>query len=368
MPLPSPGSPAALSLLLAQMPSAPSVPRADEALQSLVPSILRQPNYSPTSTIPSQLRVMNTLEHHASQQLPSLGISAGQVLEKDIDEDHSAGTGSQYPTDPLPEAEISDSLESSSQGGSNLAPGDCEISSNTQKCRPDVYHDNHEDHVGSAHIDMPNCPSPATGRKTVGKENGQVIDTSEAVQKSSRKRRKRIHVFPDAKRRRSSRNISSHPTSANLATQKGKSTPARSMPNPPAPLKMSEGGSGKTSTAIFEEWPLQNVIFKRVVIDGVATFQLQFEWPCYPKHSRGSTFTDNTRHITTTRATGGQAGRAYGTSARFTPEEDHLLTKLKMGQEKLSWVEIHRRFNDKFPRRSRGSLQVHYCTKLRHTE
>ena len=52
-----------------------------------------------------------------------------------------------------------------------------------------------------------------------------------------------------------------------------------------------------------------------------------------------------------------------GPKARFTPEEDGLLKRLKeeYTQPKLSWKQIA----DFFPDRKSGTLQVRYCTKLR---
>ena len=46
-------------------------------------------------------------------------------------------------------------------------------------------------------------------------------------------------------------------------------------------------------------------------------------------------------------------------NSRFSPEEDALLLQLK--REGLSWDEI----SDRFPERSKGTLQVHYSTKLK---
>lgn len=55
--------------------------------------------------------------------------------------------------------------------------------------------------------------------------------------------------------------------------------------------------------------------------------------------------------------------QSRGPKARFTPEEDSLLKKLKedYNTPKLSWKQIA----DFFPDRKSGTLQVRYCTKLR---
>jgi len=65
-------------------------------------------------------------------------------------------------------------------------------------------------------------------------------------------------------------------------------------------------------------------------------------------------------------------GEAFATVKRntrrtYTTEEDGLLIKLKE-QEGLSWAEIHQSFCDSFENRSKESLQVRYCTKLKHRD
>ena len=58
-----------------------------------------------------------------------------------------------------------------------------------------------------------------------------------------------------------------------------------------------------------------------------------------------------------------------GRRAKFTPQEDSLLIKLKE-EESLTWAGIHQQFNRNFPSaaRSRATLQVHYCTSLKDRE
>ncbi|PVH69524.1 hypothetical protein DL98DRAFT_438906 [Cadophora sp. DSE1049] len=46
-------------------------------------------------------------------------------------------------------------------------------------------------------------------------------------------------------------------------------------------------------------------------------------------------------------------------NSRFSSQDDELLLQLK--GEGLSWDEI----SDRFPERSKGTLQVHYSTKLK---
>ncbi|CRG91079.1 hypothetical protein PISL3812_08127 [Talaromyces islandicus] len=48
----------------------------------------------------------------------------------------------------------------------------------------------------------------------------------------------------------------------------------------------------------------------------------------------------------------------------WKPEEKDLLRQLKK-KEQLSWSAIEKRFAEKFPERSIGAIQVHWCTKLK---
>lgn len=48
----------------------------------------------------------------------------------------------------------------------------------------------------------------------------------------------------------------------------------------------------------------------------------------------------------------------------FSTEEDRLLVKLRK-VEALTWSEVIKRFSQRFPGRSKGSIQVHWSTKLR---
>lgn len=58
-----------------------------------------------------------------------------------------------------------------------------------------------------------------------------------------------------------------------------------------------------------------------------------------------------------------QKQRTKCARARFTPDEDSLLIQLRSA--KLTWQEIYRRFDKRFPgKRSRGALQVRWSTKL----
>ena len=52
---------------------------------------------------------------------------------------------------------------------------------------------------------------------------------------------------------------------------------------------MTSDDKGATATtACFEEWPLENVILKRALVNGVATFQVQFDWSVCRMHGLGN--------------------------------------------------------------------------------
>ncbi|KAJ5288020.1 hypothetical protein N7478_003706 [Penicillium angulare] len=48
----------------------------------------------------------------------------------------------------------------------------------------------------------------------------------------------------------------------------------------------------------------------------------------------------------------------------FSAEEDRLLVKLRK-EENLAWSEVVTRFSQRFPGRSKGSIQVHWSTRLK---
>lgn len=117
--------------------------------------------------------------------------------------------------------------------------------------------------------------------------------------------------------------------------------------------------------AAFNEWPLKDVVLKRTILDGRATFQLQFEWPIYTMHTAevGKLHKKKSRRTSrTTSSTASQGSHASRRRVKFSSEEDELLRRLK--DDDLPWSEIYRRFTATYPGRSRGALQVRYCTKL----
>ena len=116
--------------------------------------------------------------------------------------------------------------------------------------------------------------------------------------------------------------------------------------------------------AKFEEWPLEDVVLKRVTANGLAAFQLQFAWDSCANHRRKDPTTRRLQNQSPVKRRP-STKRGVSTRARFTPEEDNLLVELK--NQGLPWQDIHKKFTDVFPQRERrvGSLQVRYCTKLK---
>ncbi|KND91854.1 hypothetical protein TOPH_03322 [Tolypocladium ophioglossoides CBS 100239] len=60
--------------------------------------------------------------------------------------------------------------------------------------------------------------------------------------------------------------------------------PTGSMLSPPVSTSTGVETDDAPGIAEFEEWALQNVLLKRIMVDGVATFQLQFDWNLCTAH------------------------------------------------------------------------------------
>ncbi|KAH8651738.1 hypothetical protein BGZ61DRAFT_229970, partial [Ilyonectria robusta] len=197
-------------------------------------------------------------------------------------------------------------------------------------------------------------------------------DEDEAYTKRRHKRRRSHEPLASIKRRRYGHTTRQRPTNTARSVPSDR-TPAPRILSPSSSYTTSDDSDTEHDSATFQEWQIDNVILKRVVLDGVATFQLQFDWDMCSKHDNAGDAIDNRRRRTFAGSTG-RVNRGEGAKAKFTPEEDSFLLELKEGEngqlsQQLTWSEIHRRFNARFPgRRSYGSLQVHYCTKLKGRE
>ena len=114
--------------------------------------------------------------------------------------------------------------------------------------------------------------------------------------------------------------------------------------------------------ASFQEWPLGNAVLKRAVINGEATFQLEFTWDphIHHKHRVGTTKGMQAKTLAKSRRS---TRRQAGNGSSWTHEEDDLIIKLK---NQGLWKDVYKRFREVFPekKRSIGAVQVHFCTKL----
>lgn len=162
-----------------------------------------------------------------------------------------------------------------------------------------------------------------------------------------------------------SRDTSSHLASeprrrSERATKRPGTNGVLTPPVSPAPTD-SEIDPG-SFFARFDEWPLKNVVLKRIIDGPVTTFQLQWEQPstegqqthCYPSVSRPSGSSLKRRK---------SARRSAKSRGPFSEQENKLLIQLK--GRGLSWRKIHSSFSSSFPGRSLGTLQVHFSTKLK---
>ncbi|KAK3177847.1 hypothetical protein K4F52_009399 [Lecanicillium sp. MT-2017a] len=188
----------------------------------------------------------------------------------------------------------------------------------------------------------------STDHETEGDSDDQFSD----VERLSRKRRKRGTV---SRITRSPSEGSAHSASAHCERAAGLASPATSE---------RADNLTESTEAAFDEWVLQDVVLKRTIMNGKATFQFQFDWDLCTEHGVGRTSirrkakSRQGNSLDTTVAGAGTARRM------FTRDEDRWLVELKERQE-LPWVDIHRRFCRRFTERSKESLQVRYCTKLK---
>lgn len=134
------------------------------------------------------------------------------------------------------------------------------------------------------------------------------------------------------------------------------------LPSPPASTFTENDADDVSKVAEFEEWALENVLLKRTMVDGVATFQLQFDWDLCIKHSGLKANKPKQGQRVANRST--LQRRNSGAQGKFTSDDDDSIIRLKE-ELQLPWTEIHGRHTEHYPGRSKGSLQVRYCTKLK---
>ncbi|KAJ4186657.1 hypothetical protein NW767_012500 [Fusarium falciforme] len=134
-------------------------------------------------------------------------------------------------------------------------------------------------------------------------------------------------------------------------------TPRRDIDSP-TPSQATPAPSGANMfLARFEEWPLGDVLLKRITEGGKTTFQLQFDWDsdlCQLHAGRSVSTPKKRRSLSKT-----LRSAAKSSGARWTSEEDETVRRMK--QDGDSWAAIQRAL----PHRSEGTIQVRYSTKLR---
>lgn len=154
--------------------------------------------------------------------------------------------------------------------------------------------------------------------------------------RSSRQRRSATHAAQLPSAIRTSRRDINSPT------------PSQETPSP---------SEANMFLARFEEWPLGDVLLKRITEGGKTTFQLQFDWDsdlCQPHAGRSVSNPKKRRRLSKT-----LRSAAKSSGARWTSEEDETVRRMK--QDGDSWAAIQRAL----PHRSEGTIQVRYSTKLR---
>lgn len=205
--------------------------------------------------------------------------------------------------------------------------------------------------------------------------SGDYVEDREVVRRSQRIRKKKVRYGeeepePPRKRLRQSadqiittsatqqRHVRGH-LDAGLGSRlrldhKSKHLPSQVIPSPPS-TSSDEETSPDASQAKYEEWSLEDARLKRVTVGGLATFQFEFSWPCSKYGHR--------QEVTGRRLRVPAESLKQVEDASATPygeDEDALIIKLKE-ELGLSWEDIKKQF----PGRSKGSLQVRYCTKLK---
>jgi hypothetical protein len=129
-----------------------------------------------------------------------------------------------------------------------------------------------------------------------------------------------------------------------------------SIPCPPSSQgPASDEETTKAHAAKFEEWPLGNAVFKRVTLDGITTFQLQFTWdPCLEHDGR------RVRSSTRAAKSQGTTGNPKPTRrARYTSQDDAKICQLK--EQGLPWLAMVKQL----PGRSAPAIKARYYAKLK---
>ncbi|KAK3371613.1 hypothetical protein B0T24DRAFT_327555 [Lasiosphaeria ovina] len=127
--------------------------------------------------------------------------------------------------------------------------------------------------------------------------------------------------------------------------------------------RYEDDGAPQSCTGTFQDWRLEDAVLKRVIVDGVATFQLQFSWTPYAADcvtgSRQSGSPAKMR-LFATPALSDSPVKSRRSRTSWSREEDTLLIDLR--NQGLRWNEISKRFAAYFgvENRSQAALQTRY--------
>ena len=165
-------------------------------------------------------------------------------------------------------------------------------------------------------------------------------------------------------RRRYSDSYPLSPSPTNESTSSASNTSSVGVSDPS--ISHAATGNGRQNAKAIESLLKGSLVSKRVIVEGIGVFRLEFERTLYVSHQQGGVIKGDSQSIKPRKA-GFQTRKNRSVGGRFTRGEDDLLLKLRRHRN-LSWSETHRQFSLKFPGRSRGSLQVHYFTKLKDRE
>ncbi|KAI1463207.1 uncharacterized protein F4812DRAFT_463899 [Daldinia caldariorum] len=184
-------------------------------------------------------------------------------------------------------------------------------------------------------------------------EGEQDYESDCDIQPPQRKRRKLSSSAQPARIAVTERQTRSHVISSHLRPVHGPARGRRysgSQNVSSAPQGHSVEGTTEAHAANYGEWLLEDAVLKRVTVNGLATFQLQFTWDSCTNHSRGVRAT-RIPPYTPPAEKGFPTGLGLGTRNSFTLDEDNLIVKLK--SQGLHWKEIHRQFVEALPERKR---------------
>ncbi|KAJ5330582.1 hypothetical protein N7476_000365 [Penicillium atrosanguineum] len=149
--------------------------------------------------------------------------------------------------------------------------------------------------------------------------------------------------------------------------------PARAISNESLPLSNADAGDSEiseeqefptslrdTETIAVSGFLTRQIFLSRVVYS--FTFQEQREQSCSNERTKGPRANDKEVHEESSKKSKARKPKANNasTGARVLSEDDLLLIKLKEKGD-LSWNQIAQHF----PGRSKGALQVRYCTRLK---